>query len=141
MNSFTFIGIGNLARNPEVTAKGDVAYVRFCLTGDDHAEPDEEVGHTRRVVNSVWFLAFDEIADCIATQARKGDQPIVKARVRSHVWIDKGGEKHCSIAFIVTGVRFGAKRGPGPAASSMCEPRPSNPVEPSAEAVMASMTG
>ena len=29
MNSFTFIGIGNLARNPEVTARGDVAYVRF----------------------------------------------------------------------------------------------------------------
>jgi hypothetical protein len=96
---------------------------------------------SRAPTPGVWQFSRDEIADCIATQARKGDQLIVKARVRSHVWIDKGGEKHCSIAFIVTGVRFGAKRGPGPAASSMCEPRPSNPVEPSAEAVMATMTG
>jgi len=38
MNSFTFIGIGSLAR------KGDVAYVRFCFVGADHAQPDEEVG-------------------------------------------------------------------------------------------------
>lgn len=53
MNSFTFIGIGNLARNPEVTAKGDAAYVRFCLVGADHAEPDEEVGHAREIANSV----------------------------------------------------------------------------------------
>ena len=66
-----------------VTAKGDVAYVRFCLIGEDHVESDEEVGHPREVVNSVWFLAFDEIADRIATHARKGDQLIVTARVRS----------------------------------------------------------
>jgi single-stranded DNA-binding protein len=136
MNSFTFIGIGNLARNPEVTAKGDVAYVRFCLIGDDHAEPDEEVRHARAVVNSVWFLAFDEIADRIATHARKGDQLIVTARVRSHVWIDKQGERRCGSVFIVTGFRFGAKRGPGSAAGSLCEPRPENPVEPAAEVAM-----
>ena len=83
MNSFAFSGIGNLARNPEVTAKGDVAYVRVCLVGEDHAEPDEEVGHAREVVNCVWFLAFDEIGDLIATHARKGDQLIVTARAWS----------------------------------------------------------
>jgi single-stranded DNA-binding protein len=140
MNSFTFIGIGNLARNPEVTAKGDVAYVRFCLTGEDHAESDDEVGHSRKVVNSVWFLAFDELADRIATHARKGDQLIVVARIRSHIWIDKGGERHCGNVFIVTGLRFGAKRGPGPAASAACEPRPQSPAEPAAE-VATVMTG
>ena len=136
MNSFTFIGIGNLVRNPEVTAKGDVAYVRFCLVGEDHAQPDEEVGHAREVVNCVWFLAFDEIGDLIATHARKGDQLIVTARVRSHVWIDKGGGRHCGHVFIVTGVRFGAKRGPGSAASSLCEPKPQNPAAPAAEVAM-----
>jgi single-stranded DNA-binding protein len=135
MNSFTFIGIGNLARNPEVIAKGDVAYVRFCLIGNDHAEPDEEVRHAREVFNSVWFLAFDEIADRIATHARKGDQLIVTARVRPHVWIDKGGEKHCRNVFIVTGLRFGAKRGPGSAAGSLRELKPQNPLEPVAEVV------
>ena len=140
MNSFTFIGIGNLARNPEVTAKGDVAYVRFCLVGEDHAEPDEEVGHAREVVSCVWFLALDEIGDRIATHARKGDQLIVTARVRSHVWIDNGGGRHCGNIFIVTGVRFGAKRGPGSAAGSLCGPTPQSPVQPAAEAV-AAMTG
>lgn len=130
MNSFAFIGIGNLARNPEVTAKGDVAYVRFCLVGDDHAEPDEEVGRARE---EVWFLAFDGIADRIATHARKGDQLIVTARVRSHVWIDKGGERHCGNVFIATGVRFGAKRGPDSTAGSLREPTPPSPIEPAAE--------
>ena len=57
MNSFTFLGIGNLARNPEFAAKGDVAYVRFCLVGADHAEPDEESDHAREVSNSESVLA------------------------------------------------------------------------------------
>lgn len=140
MNSFTFIGIGNLARNPEVTAKGDVAYVRFCLVGADHAEPDEEVGHAREIVNSVWFLAFDQIADRIATHARKGDQLIVTARIRSCAWTDKQGEKRCGNVFIVTGLRFGAKHGPGSGASSLREPRPASPVEPAAQ-VATAMTG
>jgi single-stranded DNA-binding protein len=133
MNSFTFIGIGNLARNPEVTAKGDVAYVRFCLVGEDHAEPDEKVGHAREVVNSVWLLAFDEIGGRIARYARKGDQLIVTARLRSFVWMDREGEKHCDSVFIVTGLRFGAKRGPGSAAGSLREPKPLNPMEPAEE--------
>jgi hypothetical protein len=42
--------------------------------------------------------------------------------------------------FIVTGFRFGAKRGPGSVAGSLCEPRPESPVEPAAEVAM-SMTG
>lgn len=140
MNSFTFIGIGNLARNPEVIAKGEVAYVRFCLVGTDHAESDEDVDHAREVVNSVWFSAFDDIADSIATHARKGDQLIVTARVRSRAWTDKQGERRCGTVFIVTGLRFGAKHGPGSIASSACEPRPENPIQPPGEASM-SMTG
>jgi hypothetical protein len=43
MNSFTLVGVGHLARNPEVTAKGNVAFLRFCLVGFDLAEPDDEV--------------------------------------------------------------------------------------------------
>lgn len=132
MNSFTFIGIGSLARNPEVTAKGDVAYVRFCLIGADQAEPDEEVGHARQVINCVWFLAFDEIADRLATHCRKGDQLIVTARVRSHVWTGSEGEGRSGPVFIVTDFRFDAMHGPGSAASSVCEPRPENPAEPAA---------
>ena len=138
MNSFTFVGIGNLARNPEFAAKGDVAYVRFCLAGADHAEPDEQVGHAREVFNSVWFLAFDEIADRIATHARKGDQLIVTARIRSCAWTDKEGESRCASDFIVTDFRFGTKGGPGSAASSLREPRPQSPVEPT---VAVAMTG
>ena len=128
MNSFTFIAIGTLARNPEVTAKGDVAYVRFCLTGEDYAESDEEVNYARRVVNTVWFLAFGEIADRIATHARKGDQLIVTARVRTHVWKDKEGDRRCAQVFIVTDLRFGVKGGPGSTDDSLSVPRPLNPV-------------
>ena len=134
MNSFTFIGIGNLARNPEFAAKGDVAYVRFCLIGADHAEPDEDSDHAREVFNSVWFLAFDEIADRIARHARKGDQLIVTARIRSYGWVDREGASRSGTLFIVTDFRFGAKGGPGSAANSRRDPRPGGPLEPAAEA-------
>ena len=137
MNSFTFVGIGNLARNPEFAEKGEVAYVRFCLVGADYAEPDEQVDHAREVFNSVWFLAFDEIADRIATNARKGDQLIVTARIRSCAGIDKEGESRCAGDFIVTDVRFGTKGGHGSAASSLREPRPQNPVTPTEAVAMA----
>jgi hypothetical protein len=36
MNSFTVTAIGNLAKNPELVAKGDTAYTRFCLIGNAH---------------------------------------------------------------------------------------------------------
>jgi single-stranded DNA-binding protein len=132
MNSFTFIGIGNLARNPEFAAKGDVAYVRFCLVGADYAEPDEESDRAREISNSVWFLAFDKMADRIATHARKGDQLIVTARIRSYGWIDKDGASRSGTLFIVTDFRFGAKGGPSSAVNSIRAPRPPNPAEPAA---------
>jgi len=31
MNSFTLTAVGNLARNPELVAKNDSSYTRFCL--------------------------------------------------------------------------------------------------------------
>jgi len=33
MNSFTLTAVGNLARNPELVAKNDSSYTRFCLVG------------------------------------------------------------------------------------------------------------
>ena len=128
MNSFTLVAIGTLARNPEVTAKGDVAYVRFCLTGQDHAESDDEVTYARKVFNTVWFMAFGDIADRIARHARKGDQLVVTARVRTHACTDKVEGKRCVSAFIVTDLRFGAKGGPSSTDDSLSVPRPLNPV-------------
>jgi hypothetical protein len=45
---------------------------RFCLAGTDHAERDDEANHARKVATAVWFIAFDKLADDIATNARKG---------------------------------------------------------------------
>lgn len=136
MNSFTLVGIGDLARNPEVTARGNVAFVRFCLVGFDLAEPDDVVDRTREVSTSIWFMAFDEIGDDIARNARKGDQLIVTARVRPHVGPDKLGEKYRGNEFIVTGFRYGAKRGPGSSAASVSEAPPTDPCQPAAAMVM-----
>jgi hypothetical protein len=35
MNSFKLTAVGNLARNPELSTKGDVSFARLCLVGDD----------------------------------------------------------------------------------------------------------
>jgi single-strand DNA-binding protein len=107
MNSFTLTAVGNLARNPELVSKGDKSYARLCLVGNDYAGKDEE-GAAREVVTSLWFVAFGAMGEAIARNARKGDQLIVDARVRSSNWTDEQGEKQYDHSFIVQGFRFGA---------------------------------
>lgn len=107
MNSFTLTAVGNLARNPELVSKADKSYARFCLVGNDYAGKDEE-GVAREVVTSLWFVAFGAMGEVIARNARKGDQLIVDARVRSSNWTDEQGEKQYDHSFIVQGFRFGA---------------------------------
>ena len=110
MNSFTLTAIGNLARNPELVAKSDTLYTTFCLVGNDYAGRDEE-GAAREVVTTLWFVAFGALGEALAKNARKGDQLMVTARVRSNNWTDKQGEKQYDHSFVVEGFRFGA---PGP---------------------------
>ena len=107
MNSFTLTAVGNLARNPELVAKGDTAYTRFCLVGNDYAGKDEE-GAPREVVTSLWFVAFGPLGETIVRNSRKGDQLIIEARVRANTWTDKQGEKQYDHDFVVQGFRFGA---------------------------------
>jgi single-strand DNA-binding protein len=107
MNSFTVTAIGNLAKNPELIAKGDTAYTRFCLIGNDYAGKDED-GEAREVVTSLWFVAFDALGEAIARNARKGDQLILDARIRSNNWTDQQGERQYDYSFVVDGFRFGA---------------------------------
>ena len=107
MNSFTLTAVGNLARNPELVAKSDSSYTRFCLVGNDYAGKDEE-GAAREVVTSLWFVAFGAMGEALARNTRKGDQLFVEARVRASNWTDKQGEKQYDHSFIVEGFRFGA---------------------------------
>ncbi|HEY3730774.1 MAG TPA: single-stranded DNA-binding protein [Steroidobacteraceae bacterium] len=107
MNSFNLRAIGNLAKNPEPIARGDVSYTRFCLIGNDYGGKDED-GGAREIVSSLWFVAFGGLGETIAANARKGDQLIIDARVRSSNWTDEQGEKQYDHSFIVDGFRFGA---------------------------------
>src|SRR5246127_2911293 len=107
MNSFTLTAVGNLARDPELAAKNDTSYARFCLVGNDYAGKDEE-GAAREVVTTLWFVAFGALGEAIARNARKGDQLMVEARVRANNWTDKQGEKQYDHSFVVQGFRFGA---------------------------------
>ena len=107
MNSFELTAIGNLAKNPELIAKGDISYTRFCLIGNDYAGKDED-GSAREIVTSLWFVAFGSLGETIANNARKGDQLIVDARIRANNWTDPQGEKQYDYSFIVEGFRFGA---------------------------------
>src|SRR6202041_3793187 len=107
MNSFTLTAVGNLARDPEFAAKGDTSYARFCLVGNDYAGKDED-GNAREAVTSLWFVAFESLGEAIAKNARKGDQLIVQAQIRSNNWTDREGEKVYDYSFVVQNFRFGA---------------------------------
>jgi len=107
MNSFTVTAIGNLAKNPELPVKADTAYTRICLVGNDYAGKDDH-GNVREAVTSLWFVAFDALGEAIAKNARKGDQLIIQAQIRSNNWTDSDGEKQYDYSFIVQNFRFGA---------------------------------
>ena len=107
MNSFTVTAVGNLARDPELMAKGDTSYARFCLVGNDYAGKDDE-GEAREVATSLWFVAFGALGEALARNGRKGDQLFVEARIRANNWVDKQGEKQYDHSFIAEGFRFGA---------------------------------
>ena len=107
MNSFTVTAVGNLAKNPELTVKGDTTYTRFCLVGNDYGGKDEQ-GNAREVVTGLWFVAFENLGEAIAKNARKGDQLILQAQIRSNNWTDKEGEKQYDYSFVVQNFRFGA---------------------------------
>lgn len=107
MNSFMLTAVGNLARNPELVAKNDTSYARFCLVGNDYAGKDEG-GASREVTTSLWFVAFGAMGEALARNARKGDQLFVEAKVRANNWTDKQGEKQYDHSFILSGFRFGA---------------------------------
>jgi len=107
MHSFKLTAIGNLAKNAELIAKGDISYTRFCLIGNDYAGKDED-GSAREVVTSLWFVAFGALGEAIANNARKGDQLILDARIRANNWTDQQGEKQYDYSFVVEGFRFGA---------------------------------
>ena len=119
MNSFRVIAVGNLAKNPELDAKGEHSYARFCLTGNDYAGKDDG-GSAREVVTSLWFVAFGALGEAIARSARKGDQLIVEAKIRANNWTDKQGERQYDYSFIAEGFRFGA---PGKAKRERLEER------------------
>lgn len=107
MNSFSLMAIGNLAKNPELIAKADTVYTRFCLIGNDYAGKDEG-GAAREVATSLWFVAFGPLGEAISRNARKGDQLILDARIRANNWTDQQGERQYDYSFVVEGFRFGA---------------------------------
>lgn len=107
MNSFTITAVGNLAKNPELTVKGDTSYTRFCLVGNDYAGKDDD-GNPREVATSLWFVAFESLGEALAKNALKGDQLIVQAQVRANNWMDKDGEKQYDYSYVVQSFRFGA---------------------------------
>jgi single-strand DNA-binding protein len=107
MNSFIVTAIGNLAREPETGVKGDTAYTKFCLVGNDYAGKDDH-GQPREAVTSMYFVAFDGVGEAIAKHCRTGDQLIVQAHVRSNNYVDKAGEKQYEYSYVVQSFRFGA---------------------------------
>ena len=107
MNSFMVTAVGNLAKNPELAVKGDTTYTRICLVGNDYAGKDEQ-GNAREAVTSLWFVAFENLGEVIAKNARKGDQLIVQAHIRSNNWTDNDGEKQYDYSFVIQSFRFGA---------------------------------
>ena len=128
MNSFTLRAVGTLARNPELVAKENSTFVRFCLIGNNHNIDNS--GVERPVVSTVWFLAFDEAAHDLIKNARKGDQLIIEALVCGSTVVQEHYAMQ-QVQFTVTAFEFGARarNGGGSSSAQAANPRPPNPTD------------
>lgn len=128
LNGFTLNAVGTLARNPELVAKENSTFVRFCLIGNNHNIDNN--GVERPVISTVWFLAFDEAAHDLIKNARKGDQLIVEALV---CWSTVVQQYYAmqQVQFTVTAFKFGARARNGGNASSAqaASPPPPNTTD------------
>lgn len=137
MNSFTLHAVGHLVRNPEVITKGDLSYVTFGLIGADYC--GESDGMVREMHYTVWFLAYNEIAVELLSNVRKGDQLILQARPRTVCKIESDGTNRYEVDFVVTGFRYGAKKG-GDDPESMERSRTPPPIMPPSMQAMAAVS-
>jgi single-stranded DNA-binding protein len=131
MSSFSVGAIGFLARNPEVFVAAEGTYCRFCMIAEDSTEDDEH-GRFAVAAQSVSLVATHAIGAAIADSARKGDQLFVQGKIRKHHWTAKGSNE--DITFVVTGFRFGARKGgPGAAGATASGRAPISPMQPPEE--------
>ncbi len=133
MSSFAVSAIGYLARNPEVVATDKGTFCRFCLTSEDYTEDDEQ-GRFTVIVQSIWFVATHLIGAAIADRARKGDQLFVEGKIRRYHWTANGSD---DATFVVTGFRFGARKGgPGATSTTVSSEAPNSPVDSAEEEIL-----
>lgn len=127
LNSFTLHAVGTLARGPEIVTKGDISFVRFCLTGSNYDVDGD--GLERPVASHLWFDAFAETAEELIKHSHKGDQLIVQA-LCCGASVTKDGHTLRQINFVVTGLAFGAKGRNGGNSSQASTPPPRPPSPP-----------
>lgn len=133
MSSFAVSAIGYLARNPEAVATDKGTFCRFCLTSEDYTEDDEQ-GRFTVIVQSIWFVATHLIGAAIADRARKGDQLFVEGKIRRYHWTANGSD---DATFVVTGFRFGARKGgPGAANATVSTQAPNAPADSVEEEIL-----
>ena len=131
--SFSLTASGCLVRNPEVGVTEEGTYCRFCLTGEDYTEDDEQ-GRRTLTLQNIWFVATHLMGAAIGDSARKGDQLFVTGKIRQHHWTARG--RNDVYTFVVTGFRFGQRRSvPRSTNSSISRREPKTPARPVHEAV------
>ena len=106
-SGFSLTAVGCLASKPEVSVTEEGTYCRFCLTGEDYTEDDEQ-GRRTLTMQSIWFVATHLMGAAIGEGARKGDLLVVTGKIRQHHWSAKGRNE--DYTFVVTGYRFGEQR-------------------------------
>jgi single-strand DNA-binding protein len=106
MKSFALTAVGNLAGDPGLASSNGISYARICPVGNDYAGQDEE-GGVREFTTSAWFTAFGALGEALAGHARKGDQLVLAAPVRTQHRAEEG-QNHYEHSFIVDDFRFGA---------------------------------
>ncbi len=107
MQNNTFVG--NLVKNPVLTANNGCDVCKFTLISNEFIEKDKESGEIRERIVCIQFTAFKDRAKAIAKHTLKGDQLHIIYRIENNHYIDKEtGEDIYGYNFIVKEFKFGS---------------------------------
>ena len=87
---------------------------------------EDEKGVKQHLNNTIWFYAFNDMAEDLLKNALKNDQLIIEAQPRSKDRVNGSGGRVYEIDFFVTSFKYGAK-GRGPYSASGQRERFDNP--------------
>jgi single-strand DNA-binding protein len=97
--------VGNLGSDPDVryTKEGKSVAVLSLATNESYKTDD---GEKKEVTDWHAVVVWGRQADLCGQYLRKGSLILAEGKMKSRLWVDKGGQKHKAVEVLASSIKF-----------------------------------